>query len=181
MDLVGVLTGWFHDLELVAEDLGILTPEVSQLLAHSGLPGMKVLQFAFDPNSESDYLPHNHCVNSVCYTGTHDNDTLCGWFSSAPPENIGFARRYLGLNEQETLHWGMLRGGMTSVSRLFIAPIQDYLGLDSSARTNIPGTSQGNWQWRLRAEQITPALTERMARMAYIYGRHPKQPGAQKQ
>ena len=173
MDLVGVLTGWFNDLELIAEDLGIITPEVSQLLAQSGLPGMTVLQFAFDPDSESAYLPHNHCVNSVCYTGTHDNDTLCGWLMSAPAKSTEFARRYLGLNEQEGLHWGVLRAGMTSVSRLFVAPIQDYLGLDSSARINTPGTSQGNWQWRLLPGELTPDLASRIRSLAQLSGRLP--------
>jgi len=173
MELVGVLTGWFHDLELIAEDLGIITPEVSQLLSCSGLPGMKVLQFAFEPDSESAYLPHNHCVNSICYTGTHDNDTLCGWLASAPAENTAFARRYLGLNEDEGLHWGILRGGMTSVSRLFVAPIQDYLGLGGSARINIPGTSQGNWQWRLLPGELTPDLALRIRALTQLSGRLP--------
>lgn len=174
MELVGVLTGWFPQLNFIAEDLGIITPEVAQLLSNSGLPGMKVLQFAFDPEADSAYLPHNQCPNSICYTGTHDNDTLVGWLNSAPPAELDFARRYLGLNEEEGLRWGILRGGMTSVANLFIAPIQDYLGLDSSARMNTPGTAQGNWQWRLLPGELDDKLAVRIAELTRITGRFPK-------
>ena len=174
MDLVGVLTGWFPQLHFIAEDLGIITPEVARLLSDSGLPGMRVLQFAFDPDADSAYLPHNHVPNSICYTGTHDNDTLVGWLNSAPPAELAFARRYLGLNEEEELHWGILRGGMTSVANLFIAPIQDYLGLDSSARINTPGTAQGNWQWRLLPGELDRNLADRIAGLTRISGRLPK-------
>ena len=175
MSLIGVLTGWFHGLQLIAEDLGTLTDEVRQLLKDSGLPGMKVLEFAFDPESESDYLPHMytspHCV---CYTGTHDNAPLAAWLEEAGPEEVKKAAAYLGLNEEEGLTWGILRGGMSSVAELFIAQLQDYLELGAEARMNAPGLVGGNWQWRLLPGQITPRLTKRIAEMTRLYGRSTK-------
>ena len=172
MDLVGVLTGWFPNVQFVAEDLGILTPSVRQLLKQSGLPGMKVLEFAFDPETLSDYLPHKYDANCVCYAGTHDNTTLAAWCDEADPEEVGMAKEYLGLNEEEGLHWGILRGGLSSSAVLFIAQMQDYLELGADSRMNTPGVLGGNWQWRMKKGQITKELTEKIARMAYIYGRY---------
>ena len=171
MDLVGVLTGWFSNLQFIAEDLGFLTPEVRQLLKDSGLPGMKVLEFAFDSREESNYLPHTYSPNCVCYAGTHDNTTIAAWRHEAAPEDVEMAVAYLGLNEEEGFHWGMIRGGMSSVADLFVVQMQDYLGLGAEARMNTPGILGGNWQWRLQKGQITPALTKRIAETAQLYGR----------
>ena len=171
MDLVGVLTGWFSNVQFIAEDLGFMTPEVEQLLQDSGLPGMKVLEFAFSTSELSGYLPHCYDKNCVCYAGTHDNTTILGWKDEAEPEEIAFATRYLGLNEEEGFVWGMLRGGMSSVADLFIAQMQDVLELGAQARMNTPSALGGNWQWRLLKDQITPALTEKLSIMARMYGR----------
>ena len=171
MDLVGVLTSWFRDLSFIAEDLGFMTPEVKQLLQDSGLPGMKVLEFAFDSREPSNYLPHTYTPNCVCYPGTHDNTTLVAWQDEADPDDVAMARKYLGLNEEEGLHWGILRGGMSSVAELFVAQLQDYLGLGAEARMNTPGILGGNWQWRMKEGRITSELTEKIAEMARIYGR----------
>ncbi len=171
MALVGVLTGWFPQLRMIAEDLGFLTPEVRQLLSDSGLPGMKVLQFAFDPREPSSYLPHTYDRRCVCYAGTHDNETLCQWEECAPEESLAFAREYLGLGEEQRLNWGILRAGMASVADTFIAPLQDYLELGPEGRMNEPGTSQGNWRWRLLSGELSEALIERIARMTRLYGR----------
>ena len=171
MDLIGVLTQKFPNIQFIAEDLGYLTPEVRQLLQESGLPGMKVLQFAFDSREAANYLPHTYPRHCVCYAGTHDNSTLMGWKDEADPADIAAAREYLGLNEAEGFHWGILRGGQSSVADLFVAQMQDYLGLGSDARMNTPGILGGNWRWRMLSGQITEELTTRIARMTSLYGR----------
>ena len=171
MSLVGVLTGWFPQLRFIAEDLGYPTPGVQQLLQDSGLPGMKVLEFAFDSRDTSSYLPHSYTENCVCYTGTHDNSPLALWKDEAAPEDIDCAREYLGLNDREGFNWGIIRGGMSSVARLFVAQMQDYLELGLHHRTNIPGTQSGNWQWRLLPDEATPALARRIRRVTELYGR----------
>ena len=171
MDLVQVLLNWFPQMQFIAEDLGFLTPEVRELLADSGLPGMKVLEFAFDAREPSNYLPHLYTPHCVCYTGTHDNAPLPAWKEEADPDDLALAVQYLGLNEEEGFHWGVLRGGMSSVAELFMAQMQDYLGLGAESRINTPGEPVGNWQWRLHPGQLTAALSRRMAHMARLYGR----------
>ena len=171
MDLVQVLLNWFPQMQFIAEDLGFLTPEVRELLADSGLPGMKVLEFAFDAREPSNYLPHLYTPHCVCYTGTHDNAPLPAWKEEADPDDLALAAQYLGLNEEEGFHWGVLRGGMSSVAELFVAQMQDYLGLGAESRINTPGKPVGNWQWRLHPGQLTAALSRRMAHMARLYGR----------
>ena len=171
MDLVGVLTKWFHGLDIIAEDLGFLTPEVHQLLRDSGLPGMKVLEFAFDAREPSNYLPHTYERNCVCYVGTHDNETVMQWREQADRADVTFARKYLGLNEAEGFHWGMIRGGMSSVADTFVAQMQDYLGLGAEGRMNTPGTLGNNWRWRLLPGEASPALARKIRRYAHMYGR----------
>ena len=171
MDLVGALTHAFPELEFIAEDLGYHTPEVEKLLKDSGFPGMKVLEFAFDSRDASPFLPHSFAPNSTCYVGTHDNQTLMGWRDEADPDDVELATSYFGLNEEEGFSWGFMRGGMSSVSVLFAAQMQDYLGLGAESRTNTPGTLGGNWQWRLLPDQITTKLSERIAAMTRLYGR----------
>ena len=171
MDLMNVLTEKFPNIQFIAEDLGYLTPEVRQLLEDSGLPGMKVLQFAFDSREAANYLPHTYPRHCVCYAGTHDNSTLMGWKDEAAPADIAMAREYLGLHDEEGFNWSVLRGGQSSVADLFIAQMQDYLGLGSEARMNTPGILGGNWQWRMLPGQITDELTARIARMTSLYGR----------
>ena len=165
MALVGVLTGWFHDIEFIAEDLGYPTPEVTQLLADSRLPGMKVLEFAFDSRDTSSYLPHSYGENCICYTGTHDNAPLALWRTEADKADIAFAKKYLGLNDEEGFNAGIIRGGMSCQSRLFVAQMQDYLGLGKGCRMNTPGTSSGNWQWRM----LPGADNKRLAKRLRVY------------
>ena len=161
----------FPDSFIIAEDLGYITPEVRALLDLSGFPGMKVLEFAFDHRDPSDNLPHRHPVNCVCYTGTHDNSTLLGWLADADPADVAVAKAYLGLNREEGPDWGILRGGMGSVARLFVAQMQDYLGLDDEARMNRPGSPVGNWQWRMLPGQASPALAEKIRRLTELFER----------
>ena len=171
MRLMGTLLNWFSDLDFIAEDLGIITPEVRQFLRDSGLPGMKVLEFAFDSREASSYLPHNYTENCVCYTGTHDNAPLELWRSEADPADLELARKYLGLNKQEGFCRGMIRGGMGSAARLFVAQMQDYLELGRGHRINVPGTAEGNWRWRLLRGEASGALAEEIACMTEMYGR----------
>lgn len=174
MDLISVLKNWFPYVSFIAEDLGFLTPEVQQLLQDSEFPGMKVLEFAFDFREPSDYLPHTYPSHCVCYVGTHDNEPVMAWKDAAAPEDIAMAIQYLGLNEEEGFHWGILRGGMSSVAELFVAQMQDFLGLGAEARMNTPSILGGNWQWRLTEGQITEELTVKIAEMTRLYGRSSK-------
>ncbi len=120
---------------------------------------MKVMEFAFDSREESDYLPHLYPVDSVCYTGTHDNVTLVQWFQEATAEDVAYAKAYLGLNQEEGYTWGMIRGAMGSVSRLCVVQMQDYLELGKEARMNFPGTlSSANWTWRAETGFDSPEL-----------------------
>ncbi len=171
MELVSTLNGWFPNISFIAEDLGFLTPEVSQLLSDSGWPGMKVLQFAFDSGECSNYLPHTYNSNCVCYTGTHDNATLAEWHEDASDSDVAYATEYLGLHKEEGFNLGVIRGGMSSVAGLFIAPIQDYLGLGRFHRINTPGTTAGNWQWRLLPDEASDELAEGISYITKLYGR----------
>ncbi len=171
MNLVGVLNGWFPKLRFIAEDLGFPTPGVAQLLRDSGWPGMKVLEFAFDSRDSSSYLPHAYEPNCICYTGTHDNSPLALWRQEAAEEDIAYATRYLGLHEQEGFCWGVIRGGMSSVASLFVAQMQDYLGLGEGHRMNTPGMPWGNWRWRVLKEELTPSLAKEIRGMTELYGR----------
>lgn len=171
-DFIDVLKQNFPGLEIIAEDLGLLTDDVRTLLDYSGYPGMKVLQFAFDSKEASEYLPYRYPRRCICYTGTHDNTTAAGWFAEASADDLAYAEDYLGLNEQEGFHWGMIRGGMSSVAELFICQMQDYLGLGSDSRMNTPSTLGGrNWQWRVGRDALTPALAEKILRYTRLYGR----------
>ena len=162
MKLVGVLASWFHDLSFIAEDLGYVTPEVKALLADSGFPGMKILEFAFDAHGESDYLPHRCTSNSVCYMGTHDNDTVQGWLKTMSEDDLDFASRYMHITEDEGWNWGLIRTGMATASNLFVVQMQDVLELPAGCRMNTPGTSSGNWQWRMLPGLLTEELAAKL-------------------
>lgn len=168
---VGVLTGWFSGTEIIAEDLGYLTPEVRQLLRDSGLPGMKVLEFAFDPREPSDYLPHNYDKNCVCYIGTHDNSPVRAWIREMDQETLALARQYLGTERSEDLLPALIRAGMGSVASLFVLQMQDLLGLGAESRMNTPATAEGNWQWRMLPGAATDTLAEKLRRTTALYGR----------
>jgi 4-alpha-glucanotransferase len=167
--------------QLIAEDLGAVTPEVTALRERFGFPGMRVLQFAFgtDPQATA-FLPHNYQRNSVAYTGTHDNDTTVGWFQDcgSPQRSLEQCEKerraalaYLGgEGDGGDIHWRMIRGVWSSVANLAIAPAQDLLGLGSEARMNRPGTSGGNWEWRLK-EALPEEALGRLRDLTRIYGR----------
>ena len=172
MALVGVLTGWFPHLRFVAEDLGVLTPDVEELLRASGLPGMKVLEFAFS-GPDNGYLPHNCVKNCVLYTGTHDNAPIASWEPSAA--EAAYAARYLDAKTPEELRRRMLLAGQTSVADTFIAQMQDYLG--DPGRTNVPGTAAGNWRWRMAPGAATDALADEIYQLTLDAGRCPPRNG----
>ncbi len=175
MDFVRAVRHSLPALSLVAEDLGFLTQEVLDLRDHSELPGMKVLEFAFDSREPSDYLPYRYPVHSVCYTGTHDNMTLRQWFDTADADAVAYAREYMALTEQEGLVWGVIRTAMSSPSELCIVQLQDYLDLGAEARMNFPGTlSVSNWTWRAVDSMIGSQLAEKIHRMTVLYGRGAK-------
>ncbi|MTK10905.1 MAG: 4-alpha-glucanotransferase [Clostridiaceae bacterium] len=159
------------EVDIIAEDLGYLTQEVIDFRDASGYPGMKVLEFAFDTREESDYLPHNYDKNCIVYTGTHDNDTVMGWFENTQKSDTDFAKRYLKLNKKEGYNWGFIRGALSSVGNLAIAQMQDYLGLGSEARMNIPSTLGGNWLWRVKREYLSHKLAKKINKITKLYGR----------
>lgn len=162
----------FPDYPLIAEDLGFLTPAVRRLLKYSGYPGMKVLQFAFDPREESDYLPHRYCENCVCYPGTHDNETLRQWIGGIDRKTARYAMDYLGVQKKAELFDAIIAAGMNSKADTFIVPMQDLLHLGKPARMNLPGTlSTDNWSWRLKKRQITNRLAERLLALTKQAGR----------
>ncbi len=172
MDFIAAVRQGLPQLSLIAEDLGFLTQEVLDLRDGAGLPGMKVLGFAFDSREPSEYLPHTYPENSVCYTGTHDNLTTRQWFDTAPAEAVDYAKEYMALTEREGYVWGTIRTAYSSVSRLCIVPMQDFLELGANSRMNFPGTlTDCNWTWRAKDDIITRGLAERILKLAILYGR----------
>ena len=171
-DFVNAVKAGLPELKIIAEDLGFLTDEVIELRRASGWPGMKILQFAFDGSGDNDSLPHMLDRNTVCYFGTHDNLPLGQWLEQADEKSLSFAREYLGLNFREGPANGLLRGGMGSVADLFVAQMQDWLGLTENCRMNEPGIlGGGNWCWRMEKGADSPALAARIRRMTERYGR----------
>lgn len=159
------------ETDFIAEDLGVITPEVRQLQEKSGFPGMKVMEFAFDGGADNAYLPHNAIPNCIYYTGTHDNETLAQWYENTSDYTREHIRAYLGLNEEEGILRGILRGGLTSVADLFVAQLQDWMELGGDARMNTPGLlSDRNWSWRL-TKLPGDALAEEILALTRCSGR----------
>ena len=189
MDLIGPVTGWFQGVSFIAEDLGTPTDGLRQLLKDSGLPGMKVLEFAFDSSEESDFLPHTYNKNCICYTGTHDNATLIEWLEDAKPADVLFACDYLGIEppvlsgkgkkktlcitdkNREEFVWAVIRDGQKSVADLFVSQMQDYLELGKGCRMNTPSTASGNWSWRMKEDALTKDLAKKILHITKLYGR----------
>jgi 4-alpha-glucanotransferase len=155
---------------IIAEDLGLITPEVEALREELGVPGMKVLQFAFSGDPDHPYLPHNFERNCVVYTGTHDNDTTLGWFGMAREQERKALRQYLGSQSAE-LNWELIRLALMSVAHTAIFPLQDVLGVGSEGRMNTPGRASGNWGWRYSQDMLTAAVCDRLKALTEVYGR----------
>ncbi len=171
MKLFDAIKESLGDLKIIAEDLGYLTQEVLDFRDASGFPGMKVMQFAFDTREESDYLPHNYDKHCIVYTGTHDNDTVAGWFANADSDDVDHAIKYLKLSEKEGYHWGFIRGPWSPVGTVVMAQMQDFLNLGTEARMNIPSTIGGNWVWRVQKDLLTDDLAESIMDITKLYGR----------
>lgn len=176
-DLFSALQDDLGTLPVVAEDLGVITPDVVALREQFGFPGMAVLQFAFGDGPSSDYLPHNYTRHLVAYTGTHDNETTCGWWGSdaLSSSEWTFAKQYLDLlhDDAPAVHWQCIRFLMASVANRIVVPLQDVLGLGSEARMNNPGNGGDNWTWRLAPGALTDDITNRLATLTRVYGRTP--------
>ena len=174
--LIDAIDSAIGSSKVIAEDLGVVVPEVQKLVKESGYPGMKVLEFAFDSRdtgSASDYLPHNYPVNSVAYTGTHDNETLASWYQTITSAERALVRDYLCdyVTPEAQLYKSMIALIFRSAAATCIIPMQDWLGLDNSARINKPSTVGENWRWRLKKSQLTPKLQKEICSITTRYGR----------
>lgn len=161
-------------LPIIAEDLGVITDDVKEIIDRFNFPGMRILQFAFDKNiANNSYAPHNHIPNCLVYTGTHDNNTIKGWFEEEiDAETKKRLSQYIGASVRaKDINWELIRLALMSVANMAIIPIQDILGLNSDAKMNRPGTANGNWRWRLEPRQISKAATRKLRNMTQIYGR----------
>lgn len=168
--LLNTLESTFGSLPLVAEDLGTITEEVHALRTEFAIPGMKILQFAFDRNPDNPYLPHNHERDSVVYTGTHDNDTTLAWYEGLDTETQDYISQYLG-NDKLSIPWSLIRTTLASVAQLAIIPMQDALALGKGYRMNTPGTTEGNWTWRFSWQQIQDDLMQELLHLNKLYNR----------
>ena len=157
-------------LPIIAEDLGLVTPDVHALRRQFAFPGMRVLQFAFGDDSRNAYLPHRYEPDTVAYTGTHDNDTSLGWWSAASDHERSHARAYLAAEGRE-IHWDLIRAALASVADTAIVPLQDVLGLGTEHRMNRPGEGEGHWAWRFDWRQVRPEHADRLAGLVRLYGR----------
>ena len=171
--LLDLINQKFGDLPIIAEDLGVITPEVVALRDRYEFPGMKILQFAFGAGPGDPFLPFNYDRNCVVYTGTHDNDTTVGWFNQLSNYERDEVLRYLGCIDPQGIHWSLIRMGWISIANMAIVPFQDLLGLGTDARMNFPGKPEGNWGWRYRSEALNREVGDRLKTMTYISGRAP--------
>jgi 4-alpha-glucanotransferase len=170
MDFLSNLKAALGDLPIIAEDLGVITPDVVKLRETFNLPGMKILQFAFSGNPKDAFLPHNYPEHCVVYTGTHDNDTACGWYLRVGEEEKSFYRRYLARPGFD-VSWDLIRACWSSVAVFALAPMQDFLSLGNEARMNYPGNPSGNWTWRMLEGALNDELAGRIREMNFLYGR----------
>ena len=178
MDLFNAIRKKLGEVDIIAEDLGYITPSVRRLLRDSGFPGMKVLQFAFDDTEDSAYLTHKHTKNCVVYTGTHDNMTTRGWIECINDHDRDFCRRYINsiFTDYGQFTWDFIREAFRSPADLCIVPIQDFLVKGNEARMNAPATNLDNWQWRVTPHFLTSELAKSIYAMTKLYGRLPKEP-----
>jgi 4-alpha-glucanotransferase len=158
------------DLPIIAEDLGVITPDVEDMRDSFDLPGMRILQFGFDSTPADPFLPHNYPVNCIVYTGTHDNDTALGWYNRVPDKDKNFYRSYMNRDGSD-FSWDLIRGVWSSVAIFGLAPMQDFLNLGNEARMNYPGNPSGNWTWRMPEDYESLVLQEKIRELNYLYGR----------
>jgi 4-alpha-glucanotransferase len=173
IDLFDAFRKRLSGLPLIAEDLGEITPDVDELRERTGLPGMRILQFAFGGKAEDRFLPHNYDHHTVVYTGTHDNDTTRGWYRTLAEHERDYVRRYLGRSGDD-IAWDLIRLAWMSVADFALVPLQDMLDLGSECRMNRPAQASGNWAWRFRREQLTDFVMARLRDLTRMYARQPE-------
>lgn len=171
IDLFNALKEKLGKMDVIAEDLGFLTPSVLRLVKKTGYPGMKVLQFGFDPEGDSTYLPHHYPENCIVYSGTHDNDTSIGCYKTMRRKEKAFAKQYLNITNAGQVNWAFIRTALASNGNTAIITMQDYLGLGSEARINTPSTLGDNWKWRMLPGQTTEELAQKIKQMCFVYAR----------
>ena len=171
VELFNTLKRSFPQLPIIAEDLGVITDDVESLRNDFYLPGMKILQFAFSGDPDDSFLPHNYPEHCFAYTGSHDNNTARGWYDDALEGEQKFSRDYLHFKDADQAAEAMIRSVWQSVARDAVAPMQDFLGLGTASRMNMPGTTSGNWKWRMVPNVLTDELTAKVRRMNFLYGR----------
>ena len=169
-ELFSILKQRIGELSIIAEDLGSMTPEVEALRDEFDFPGMRILQYAFGGDAYNRDLPHNYNQNTVAYTGTHDNDTTMGWYKTAPKSVKTHCRKYLRTGARE-IHSDMIRACIASTANTAIIPAQDILGLDNKARMNTPATASGNWEWRLKNDELSEEIAKKMLDLSATHGR----------
>ena len=158
-------------LPIIAEDLGVITPDIKELIAEFGFPGMRVFQFGFSSDADDPFLPHNYIPNCVAFTGTHDNATVRGWYKEAPKKEQEYCLHYLNTTEKN-IAWEMIRALWASCAEMVLAPMQDFLSLGNEARMNLPGKLGGNWNWRMKPSSMTDTLSEKISTLNRVYGRN---------
>ncbi|MCD8006157.1 MAG: 4-alpha-glucanotransferase [Oscillospiraceae bacterium] len=177
MELFNSANYWLGKKRIIAEDLGLITPDVMKLLKDTEYPGMKALQFAFDPTGKSDYLPCNYTSNSyVAYVSTHDSDTAKGWADGLSGKALSFAKRYLGVKSKKEIPDALIRLGWSSTADVVIAQPQDFLELGNEARINVPSTVGTNWRWRISKEELSSSLSRRLRVLTETFNRVPEYP-----
>lgn len=169
-ELFKTIEKYFGEIPMIAEDLGVITPEVEELRDHFNFPGMKILQFAFTNTAKEPFLPHNYKKNFVVYPGTHDNDTCLGWFNTCPEKEKEYFLRYTN-SDGKHINWDFIRLGMSSTADMSLYALQDILGLDTSARMNMPSKPDGNWEWRFTSDMLTKKIKSKLLQMSIDYGR----------
>ena len=169
--LFDVIKKEIGDVNIIAEDLGVVTDEVRAVLKQTGFPGMKLLQFAFDSREENDYIPHLYPRNVIAYTGTHDNQTTASWFETLPSEDLAYCLAYINHQGEGSPVDSLIKSTLACVADTAIIPIQDYLHLKSEGRMNVPSTLGNNWRWRLLEDEITDELKDKISNFTELYGR----------
>ena len=170
IELFEVIKKELGDVNIIAEDLGVITEDVRKLLKKTGFPGMKLLQFAFDSREESDYIPHLYERNSIAYTGTHDNETTAQWFEKLPQKDLEYCLSYINHQTGNPVD-SLIKATLSCVADIAIIPMQDWLSLGSEARMNIPSTTGSNWKWRMVNRELNDNLLKKMKSFTLLYGR----------
>jgi 4-alpha-glucanotransferase len=180
MDFLERVKRELRDLPIIAEDLGVITPDVVAMRDKFNLPGMRIIQFAFTGDPREPFLPHNHVKHAVVYTGTHDNDTARSWYERVPEREKSFYRRYLD-RDGSRVAWDMIRAAWGSIAVYALAPMQDFLNLGNEARMNYPGNPSGNWTWRMVDSTLSENLQSAIREINFLYDRENVQPEEQSQ